>query len=576
VNLNNALAIVRNRKKGDRTKPYFLACGCQPLHLATLLEARLFEKLGDDEICVTTGLYGDLAGSLELAASSASVGAVVVLEWSDFDPRLGLRSSGGWSNAALQDILATCQERCARMAASVAKIATRMPVVVTPPGLPRTPVGSTVAAQSGEIELALDHHLSGFLLQLARTQGVRILDRGVVSGLAAESPSLDPKMELLAGFPYTIPYASALALAIVGLMHQIPPKKGLITDLDDTFWSGIVGEAGIDGVSWDQEHHTQAHGLYQQMLGRLADMGVLLAVASKNEQSVVEKALARRDLFLKKESLFPVHANWGPKSRSVAEILRVWNIDQTAVVFIDDSPMELSEVQQAFPGVTCLQFKGKDPSKVWELLGQLRNLFGKPQVLEEDLLRASSIQAAAQMSSAGAEASSPEFLRGLAATVTLDYRKNASDKRPVDLVNKTNQFNLNGLRISEGEWLRMMERPETILSVISYEDKFGPLGKIAVAVGTRSGRVLQLSHWVMSCRAFSRRIEHHTLDSLYRECDVDEIQFNLLPTDKNQPLRDLFSSMGIIPDAEGRYLLTRAEFQARCGELPHQVAVPSE
>ena len=90
----------------------------------------------------------------------------------------------------------------------------------------------------------------------------------------------------------------------------------------ETLWSGIVGEVGVQGISWSQDRHTQAHGLYQQMLGHLSSCGVLLAACSKNEISTVENALSRQDLFLNPESIFPVHANWGPKSTSIAKILK--------------------------------------------------------------------------------------------------------------------------------------------------------------------------------------------------------------------------------------------------------------
>ena len=35
------------------------------------------------------------------------------------------------------------------------------------------------------------------------------------------------------------------------LVHPPAAKKGLILDLDDVLWSGIVGEAGVDGVTWE-------------------------------------------------------------------------------------------------------------------------------------------------------------------------------------------------------------------------------------------------------------------------------------------------------------------------------------
>ena len=177
-------------------------------------------------------------------------------------------------------------------------------------------------------------------------------------------------MELLAGFPYTVSFADALAASLANVLYPPVPKKGLITDLDDTLWSGIVGEVGVEGVSWSQDRHTQVHGLYQQMLAHLAGCGVLLGVCSKNEISMVEAALARKDFFLNPESLFPVHANWGPKSASVAKVLKTWNIAADSVVFVDDNPMELDEVQRAHLRITCILFPAATPRPIWEISGR--------------------------------------------------------------------------------------------------------------------------------------------------------------------------------------------------------------
>jgi len=147
-----------------------------------------------------------------------------------------------------------------------------------------------------------------------------------------------------------------------------------------------------------------------------------------------------------------------------------------------------------------------------------------------------------------------------------------ADKRPLELINKTNQFNLNGLRLGESEWQRLLGRNDTIVAVASYQDKFGPLGKIAVLVGSQAGRKVRVSHWVMSCRAFSRRIEHHMLDSLFRHCDAEEIAFAFANTEKNQPLREFFAAVGVSPDAEGAYRILRSGFVDGRGALPHEVS----
>ena len=101
---------------------------------------------------------------------------------------------------------------------------------------------------------------------------------------------------------------------------------------------------------------------------------------------------------------------------------------------------------------------------------------------------------------------------------------------------------------------------------MSYKDKFGPLGKIAVLLAARQGQCVRVSHWVMSCRAFSRRIEHHTLDSLFRRSGAGQIEFAFEATERNQPLQEFFESLHI---KDGRRL-SRAQFLDLRGALPHE------
>jgi FkbH-like protein len=563
MTLNEAQAIVNSGADGPQAGKHFLVCTFEPLHLETFLEAHLIRRLGGP-VKIETGLYGDFTGNILLAEKSDATSASVVLEWESLDPRLGLRASGGWGSAVKEDIVSSCRARLAQAASGIRALALRMPVAVGRPHLPIPPIGHTIAAQQSFFELELERLIAEFLAGIAVLPGVRIA-RPVAGG----SNALDARMELLAGFPYTVKFASELADALVEILFPPAPKKGLITDADDTLWSGIAGEVGPENVTWSQEHRTQTYALYQQMLGHLSSCGVLLSVCSKNDPETVEKALARKDLLLAAESFFPVRVNWGPKSVSVSEILNVWNIAADDVVFVDDNEMELEEVRRKHPGITTLKFDGRNPAALWALLENLRNLFGKPTLTEEDRLRQASIRSSAQIELAGEAAGNPEFLRTLNGTVTLAWAVAGADKRPLELVNKTNQFNLNGVRISEGEWQQLVRDPSTVVAVGSYEDKFGPLGKVAVVVGRQTGDTVELKHWVMSCRAFSRRLEHHMLDEIFRKTGARRIEMAFVPTERNRPLREYFEAIGI-PVNGGVTAITLGEWEERRGILPHR------
>ncbi len=109
-----------------------------------------------------------------------------------------------------------------------------------------------------------------------------------------------------------------------------------------------------------------------------------------------------------------------------------------------------------------------------------------------------------------------------------------------------------------------------MLAAVSYEDKFGPLGTIAVVAGRSDGGMLTVDTWVMSCRAFARRIEHQTLKMLFETPGVGEIEFRFMPTAKNGPLREFLATLqGCEPQADFR--LGRTQFERNCPALYHEV-----
>ncbi len=546
-----------------------LCCGFTPLHLQTFLHAHLQQRQPHRKIQLATGLYGDLPGTLEQAAASAPDAAAVVLEWPDLDPRLGIRQLGGWHADALADIEQTVADKLHLLAAAIERLPTA--VAVSGPTVPLPPVAYTAGWQASPFELRLRNLIAEFLARLAAHPGVRILSGQRLDLISPPHERLDSKAELAVDFPYSVAHACALGSLLAPLLTPAPPKKGIITDLDGTLWRGILGEVGVDGVCWSLERHAPAHGLYQQCLAALADTGALVAVASKNDAALVENVFTRTDLLLGRDRVFPFQVHWGAKSQSVREILRVWNVGADSVVFVDDSPMELAEVQNAFPEITCLEFPERDPAKVYALVCHLRDLFGKSSVSEEDRLRLASIRSSSRATADNAPAgeASDAFLAAAAPFIALDFSTQNGGGRALELVNKTNQFNLNGRRYTEAEWERQLRREDAFLLVASYQDKFGPLGKIAVVGGRRTGDCLDVEYWVMSCRAFGRRIEHQCLQQLFDRFGVAAIRFAFCPTPRNGPLATFLAGYAGAPPAEPS--ITRAAFEACCPKLFHTV-----
>lgn len=551
---------------------FFVACGFTPLHLATYLTAYVSQRLPHRRILAETGLFGDLAGTLEAAAERNLSAVAVFVEWGDLDPRLSARQAPPAGGVSADEIVRTAAENAARFRPRLENLAfVGSQVAVALPTVPPLAWGH----QTDALETGHQLELDAIVNQLGRecvAAGLRVVSRRTLDQRSPVHGRHDIKAELLTGFPYTLAHTAVLAEIIARALVPETPKKAVITDLDDTLWSGVVGEVGPEQLAWSLDKKASMHGHYQQTLAALAAAGVLIGAASKNDAAIADAALSRMDLVIPRECIFPVEAHWTPKSQSVARMLGVWNIGPEAVVFVDDCPMELAEVQQAFPTMTCLRFPREDPAAVVTLLSELRNLCGRMQVADEDRLRSRSLQQGQHFLNEGGRSSDTEqFLSSLNARIT--FEDGAADPRSLELVNKTNQFNLHGMRYAEDEWRTFLARAGAFVWTVSYEDRFGSLGKIAVLAGEKKGGQLFLRDMVLSCRAFSRRVEYAALRCLMESLGASTIQFFYRATDRNGPLREFLATvLGSLPQTAGNPVLTQSEFEAGAPPLYHDVA----
>lgn len=547
MKLIEALQIANAAEEGAPFQA-LLACGCEPLHLSTAVKAHLRLRLPDRIIAVRTGLYGDLAGTLE-NASQRSDAVLVMLEWTDLDPRLGWRSVA----AVTSDVVADARLRLRRIQNAIDALAHKTAVALSLPAVPIPPVFHTRGGELNRVEAALRE----MVFSLTASTPAIILRPEV----ACQREAHDLRVELMTGFPYRFAYADAVAAGFVQAMLPEGPKKGLITDLDETLWSGVLGDDGPAGVSWDTDHNTHFHGLYQRMLNLLAESGVVLGVASKNDAALVNEAFRRRDLVVHRKHLFPIEAHWDSKLQSIERILNTWNLGADSVVFVDDNQLELEQVKRAFPGLDCLEFRRDDAA----FLVELRDRFGKREIRDEDVLRAASLRGAQAVRQAASQDGRllEELLAGANAILTFRWGKDPPDPRALELINKTNQFSLNGVRYTDADWRAYLADPATHVAVVEYEDRYGRLGKIATIAGREREAGFDVELWVMSCRAFSRRIEHQCLKMLLERWDC--VTFRWTRTQRNGPMQDFLAQ--VCPDLR---MVRRSDFSRRCPPLFHQ------
>ena len=164
-------------------------------------------------------------------------------------------------------------------------------------------------------------------------------------------------------------------------------KKVIILDLDDVLWGGIVGETGWQGITLGG-HDPAGEALvdFQRELKALARRGILLAIVSKNDESIATEAIAKHpEMVLKMDDFAGWRINWRDKAANIVDLMTELNLGLDSAVFIDDSPVERARVREALPQLFVPDWPS-DKRLYPEALLSL-DCFDSPSLTEEDRQR---------------------------------------------------------------------------------------------------------------------------------------------------------------------------------------------
>jgi FkbH-like protein len=325
-------------------------------------------------------------------------------------------------------------------------------------------------------------------------------------------------------------------------------KKLVVLDLDDTLWGGIVGDVG-----WENLHlggHDalgESYVEFQRRLKALSQRGVILAVVSKNEESVALEAIAKHpEMVLKVDDLAGYKINWRDKAANIAELVAELNLGLQSVVFIDDNPVERARVREALPEVFVPEWPD-DKLLYTEALLSLR-CFDTPVVSREDLERTRMYAAERGRDALKKEVGSLDaWLGGLGTKVRFAPLDAGNLARTTQLLNKTNQMNLRTRRLGEAELLAWAGAPGHEVWTVSVSDRFGDAGLTGILGLELDGEALRVADYVLSCRVMGRRVEETMLCAAAargRALGAQIVEAAYLPTAKNKPCLGFFQRSG--------------------------------
>ena len=329
-------------------------------------------------------------------------------------------------------------------------------------------------------------------------------------------------------------------------------KKSLVLDLDNTLWGGVVGDDGPENLEIGQETSLgQVFSEFQSYVKLLKDYGVMLNVASKNEEENALAGLNHPEGVLRPSDFILIRANWEPKSKNLLEIAAGLNILPDSLVFADDNPAEREIVRQQAPEVTVPEI-GK-PEEYIRVLDR-GGYFEVTSLSEDDRRRSQMYQANLQRAQQQAFfADYGEYLRSLRMKAVIRPFESMYMARIAQLTNKSNQFNLTTQRFTQAQIEEAAADPNLITLYGKLEDKFGDNGVVSVVIAEKDGKRAHISLWLMSCRVLKREMEAAMMDELIRRCreaEIDTVLGYYYPTAKNGMVKEFYSQFGFVKISE--------------------------
>ncbi|MGY8679173.1 HAD-IIIC family phosphatase [Bradyrhizobium sp. UFLA05-153] len=360
-----------------------------------------------------------------------------------------------------------------------------------------------------------------------------------------------PPLWNLAKLPFDnafVPLYADHVVRIIGAMRG-KSRRCLVLDLDNTVWGGIIGDDGMDGIKIAQGDATgEAHLSVQQLALALRDRGVVLAVSSKNTDSVARRPFKEHpDMLLKEDHIAVFQANWEDKASNIRAIAKELALGLESLVFLDDNPVERALIRRELPDVGVPELE-EDPANYARTLAAA-GYFEAIGFSDEDRARAEMYQGnARRLSLMGQTADIESYLRSLEMRIVFGEFDSRTRARVAQLINKSNQFNLTTRRYSEPQVTQLERDPGVMTLHARLIDKFGDNGIICVIIcRASSADAWTIDTWLMSCRVLGRRVEQAILAEILQQArarGINTLIGEYRPTERNDMVREHYGRLG--------------------------------
>jgi FkbH-like protein len=337
-----------------------------------------------------------------------------------------------------------------------------------------------------------------------------------------------------------------------------------VLDLDNTLWGGIIGDDGLDGIVLGQGSALgEAFVSFQNYAQELSRRGVILAVCSKNDEANALAPFEKHpDMVLRRSDIACFVANWQDKPANLRAIAQALNIGMDSLVLADDNPFERNMVRRELPMVGVPELP-EDPALYARCVADA-GYFEMLRITTEDVERSKQYQRNLERELLRSSSTDVEsYLKSLDMRLVWRPFDQVGLQRIVQLINKTNQFNLTTRRYSQAEVTALMSDPRCLTLQLRLLDTFGDNGIIAIVIGkpeSPGSSDMLIDTWLMSCRVLGRQVEEATLNVVMAEAarlGARKLIGEYRPTAKNDMVREHYAKLGFAAATAGADHATR-------------------
>lgn len=303
------------------------------------------------------------------------------------------------------------------------------------------------------------------------------------------------------------------------MSNDVNQIKCLVWDLDNTLWKGTLLE----------DRNVELNLGAVKVIEELDRRGILQSIASKNNYDGTMSKL--ESLELANYFLYP-QINWEPKSVSINRIAKNLNIGTNAFAFVDDQQFELDEVSFSLPNIITIH--AKDIAKILDMPAFIPRFITEDSKIRRNMYQSDIHRNKQEQYFVG---SKEDFLRTLCMKFTISRATESDLQRAEELTVRTHQLNTTGYTYSYDQLNCFRTSNSHILLIAELEDKYGPYGKIGLALIEKREGIWTIKLLLMSCRVISRGVGNvfiHCIRRFAKKQRVKKLMSEFIPTDRNR------------------------------------------